>query len=238
MVGVEDCSYSTLRELESLSRLIALTFDKCSVDVIYSNLDLRFKLTRYALKVGGEGSVYLDTSIMKTYNKIIDLEVTESTPLGDWIGLLLRNSDFVQSRGKGSKNVVVELQHVKDLRLARCDSLNIHCQNNIPFSKLEMLEVLACHRLRHLFCVSLADDEEEGISRRTHTRRGVIKFPNLYCLKLRGLQCFTHFCSDAVEGIEFPLLRAMHFLGLREFQNFWPRANVAITDSTPLFNEK
>ncbi|KAM3288846.1 hypothetical protein P3S67_022276 [Capsicum chacoense] len=112
--------------------------------------------------------------------------------------------------------------------------------NNIPFSKLEMLEVLACHRLRHLFSVSLAcpDDEEEGISRRTHTRRGVIKFPNLYCLELRGLQCFTHFCSDAVEGIEFPVLRAMHFLGLREFQNFWPRANDAITDSTPLFNEK
>ncbi|KAF3633265.1 putative disease resistance protein-like [Capsicum annuum] len=240
MAGVEDCSYSTLRELESLSRLTALTFDKCSVDVIYSNLDLSSKLTRYALKVGGEGSVYLDTSIMETYNKIIDLEVTESTPLGDWIGLLLSNSDFVQSRGKGSKNVVVKLQHVKDLRLSECDSLNIHCQNNIPFSKLKMLEVLACHHLRHLFCVSLAcpDDEEEGISRRTHTRRGVIKFPNLYCLKLRGLQCFTHFCSDAVEGIEFPLLRAMHFLGLREFQNFWPRANDAITDSTPLFNEK
>ncbi|PHT37314.1 hypothetical protein CQW23_25014 [Capsicum baccatum] len=91
MVGVEDCSYSTLRELESLSRLTALTFDKCSEDVIYSNLGLSSKLTRYALKVG---EVYMDFSIMKTYDKIIALKVTEGK-LGDRIRLLLRNSEFV-----------------------------------------------------------------------------------------------------------------------------------------------
>ncbi|PHT37294.1 hypothetical protein CQW23_24994 [Capsicum baccatum] len=162
---VEDCSYSTLRELESLSRLTALTFDECSVDVIYSgipykfdipwaiwnpplnrreslqpdNLGLSSNLTRYFLKVGG---VYMGTSIMETYNKIIALEVTKSTPLGDWIRLLLRNSEFVSSEGKGSKNVVVELQNVKDLRLADCDLLNIHCLNNIPSPKLERLQVL------------------------------------------------------------------------------------------------
>ncbi|KAM3288788.1 hypothetical protein P3S67_022218 [Capsicum chacoense] len=42
---------------------------------------------------------------------------------------------------------------------------------------------------------------------------------------------------DAVEGI-FPLLREMLLKELPEFQNFWPRANNAITDSNPLFNEK
>ncbi|PHU05963.1 hypothetical protein BC332_26785 [Capsicum chinense] len=129
-------------------------------DVIYSNLGLSSKLTRYALTVGG---VYMGTSIMETYDKIIALEVTESTPLGDWIRLLLRNSEFVFSRGKGSKNVVVELQNVKDLNVGFCDSLNIHCQNNIPFPKLERLEVSYCDHLRHLFRASLAcpDDEEE-----------------------------------------------------------------------------
>ncbi|PHT27497.1 hypothetical protein CQW23_32901 [Capsicum baccatum] len=44
VVGVEDCSYSTLRELESLSRLTALTLDGCSKDVIYSNLGLSSNL--------------------------------------------------------------------------------------------------------------------------------------------------------------------------------------------------
>ncbi|KAF3673214.1 putative disease resistance protein-like isoform X2, partial [Capsicum annuum] len=163
LVGVEDCSYSTLRELESLSRLTALTLDGCSKDVIYSNLGLSSKLTRYALKMGGR---YTITSFMETYNKAIDLDVTKGTPLGDWIRLLLRNSECVSSSGKGSKNVVFELQNVKDLRLSDCDSLNIHYQNNISFPKLERLEEL------------------------------------------------------------------------RVFQNFWPTANNAITDSNPLFNEK
>ncbi|PHT27493.1 hypothetical protein CQW23_32897 [Capsicum baccatum] len=193
MVSVEDCSYSILRELESLSRLTALRLDKFSLDVIYSNLGLSSKLTRYALIVGGV--------CMETYDKIIALEVTKSTPLGDWIRLLLRNSEFVFSRGKGSKNVVVELQNVKDLRLVDCD---------FPNSK----------------------------GWRTHIRPDVIKFPNLYHLELDALGCFTHFCSDAVEGIEFPLLREMYLGRLSEFQNFWPRANNAITDSNPLFNEK
>ncbi|KAM3288800.1 disease resistance protein SUMM2-like isoform X1 [Capsicum chacoense] len=237
MVGVEDCSYSTLRELESLSRLTALSFDECSEDVIYSNLGLSSKLTRYAFNVG---EVYMDFPIMKTYNKIIALEVTESTPLGDWIRLLLRNSKVVLSSGKGSKNVVVELQNVKYLMLVDCDSLSIHYQNNISFPKLEWLEVTFCDHLRHLFRASLAfpDDEEEGISRRKHIRADVIKFPNLHRLTLGDLGCFKHFFSDTVEGIEFPLLRAMHFRRSPEFQNFWPRANNAITDSNPLFNEK
>ncbi|KAF3614655.1 putative disease resistance protein-like isoform X2 [Capsicum annuum] len=226
VVGVKHCSYSTLRELESLSKLTALTTNDCSEDVIYSNLGLSSKLT---LKMGGR---YTITSFMETYNKIIDLEVTEGTPLADWIRHLLRNSEFVDSNGKGSKNVVFELQNVKDLRLSFCDSLNIHCQNNIPFPKLERLEVRECDHLRHLFHASLAcpDDEEEGIARRTHIRPDVIKFPNLYYLELGYLECFTHFCSYTVEGIEFSLLS--------EFQNFWPRANNAITDTNPLFNEK
>ncbi|PHT96273.1 hypothetical protein BC332_34801 [Capsicum chinense] len=114
VVGVKHCSYSTLRELESLSKLTALTINDCSEDVIYSNLGLSSKLTWYALSVGRRNR---ENSIMNTYNKIISLEVTKSTPLGDWIRHLLRNSEFVDSNGKGSKNVVVELQNVKDLRL-------------------------------------------------------------------------------------------------------------------------
>ncbi|PHT96835.1 hypothetical protein BC332_34243 [Capsicum chinense] len=237
VVGVKHCSYSTLRELESLSKLTALTINDCSEDVIYSNLGLSSKLTRYALSVGRRNR---ENSIMNTYKKIISLEVTKSTPLADWIRHLLRNSEVVDSNGKGSKNVVVELQNVKDLKVGFCDSLNIHCQNNIPFPKLERLKLIYCDHLPHLFRASLAcpDDEEEGISRRTHIRGDVIKFPKLYRLELGYLLLLTHFFSDTVEGIEFSLLREMHFWSIPKFQNFWPTADNAITDSNPLFNEK
>ncbi|KAM3288776.1 hypothetical protein P3S67_022206 [Capsicum chacoense] len=255
VVGVEHCSYSTLRELESLSRLAALTLVECSKDVIYSNLGLSSKLTRYALTVGED---CISTSNMGSYNTNISVEVTETTPLGDWIRSLLRKSECVCSRGNGSKNVLTELQldefqNVKDLCLGQCDSLahllNIHCQNNISFPKLESLLVSGCSSLQYLLCVSLAagkstvgfpgaaaDDEEDEMSRRTHIQ--VIKFPNLHSIKLESLEWFTHFCSDTVEGIEFPQLRKMVFGDLPEFQNFWPRANNSITDSNPLFHQK
>ncbi|KAF3673170.1 putative disease resistance protein-like isoform X2 [Capsicum annuum] len=252
--GIQDCSYSTLRELESTSRLTALTLDECSEDVIYSNLGLSSKLTRYILHVGGDDT---DSSSTDNYSKIIGLEVTETAPLGDWICRLLRQSEVVHSTGKGSKNVLTELQrdgfqNVEDLRLYECDSLthslNIYCQNNIPFPKLKRLVVSECGGLQYVFRVSWAgvsstvacpaEDEETEISHKTHIGQGIIKFPNLYELELRRLPCFTHFCYDTVEGIEFPHLQVMAFYTLPEFQTFWPTVNNSITHSNPLFHEK
>nr|XP_025886542.1 uncharacterized protein LOC112940044 [Solanum lycopersicum] len=246
MVRVAHFSYSTLSELESLSRLTAPTLSKCSRDVIYSNLGLSSKLTRYALTLG---RVYRTTSTIDDYDKNISLEVTK---LGDRICHKLRKSKNVYSTGKGSKNVLTELQLVefqivKYLCLDDCDSLThllkIQCQNNIPFPELKRLEVSRCRGLQYAFCVSLAggswivvspNDEEEEISRRTCE---VIKFPNLYELDLHSLECLTHFCSDSVEGIEFPPLREMNFFELPEFQNFLPTTNNSITHSNPLFDE-
>ncbi|KAH0729512.1 hypothetical protein KY289_000700 [Solanum tuberosum] len=228
MVGVKKFSFSTFRELESLSRLSSLTLSECSEDVIYSNLGLSSRLTRYALKVGRAGR-YLDTSLM---DKMMDLVVSKSTPLGDWIRHMLRESEYVFSIGKGSKNVLTELllggfQNVKHLRLSGCDSLThllkIHGHNNIPFPKLQRLEVHFCVSLKYLFSGGMVQ---------------VIKFPYLYELHLEALYCLTHFFSDNVEGIEFPLLRKMRFNILQEFQNFWPTANNSSTDSNPLFHEK
>ncbi|KAH0710944.1 hypothetical protein KY284_012371 [Solanum tuberosum] len=200
MMKVEDCSYSTLSDLESLSRLTTLTLSYCSRDVIYSNLVLPSKLTRYTLKVG-EATLRRDY-----YDKNIALEVTETTPLGDWIRHLLKESEFVYSTGKGSNNVLTELQLNK-------------------FQNVKRLSLFDYDLVTFLW----------NISGRTHE---VIKFPNLYELKLEFLQCLTHFCSDNVEGIEFPRLRKMKFYGLPEFQNFWPTANNSITHSNPLFHEK
>uniref|UniRef100_A0A0V0H4A9 Putative ovule protein n=1 Tax=Solanum chacoense TaxID=4108 RepID=A0A0V0H4A9_SOLCH len=143
---------------------------------------------------------------MGDYGKKIALNVTETVPLGDWICRLLKECEVVHSMGKGSNNVLAELQlnelqNVKVLGLFNCD--------------------LVTHLLK--------------ICGRTHE---VIKFPNLNELELQSLECLTHFCSDNVEGIEFPLLWRMSFDELPEFQNFWPTTNNSITDSNPLFDEK
>ncbi|KAL3357789.1 hypothetical protein AABB24_018137 [Solanum stoloniferum] len=202
MIGVEDCCYSTLRELESLSKLTALTLGICSEDVIYSNLRLPSRLTRYTLKVG-----YASTMTKGDYGKNIELKVTETAaPLGDWICRLLKECEVVHSNGKGSNNVLAELQ-----------------QNELQ--NVKVLGLSNCDLVTHLL----------DICGRTHE---VIKFPNLNELRLKSLECLTHFCSDNVEGIEFPLLWIMSFKGLPEFQNFSPTTNDSITDSNPLFNEK
>lgn len=203
MVGVEDCSYFTLRELESLLRLTSLTLSRCFGDVIYSNLSLSSKQARYALNVGGPFVVSLS---MDDYDKSISLEVTETTQLDDWIYHLLKESEFVVSTGYGSNFVLTQLQ------------LN-------EFQNIKCLRLTFCKLVTHLL----------NISRRIHE---VIKFPNLYDLKLEYLECLTHFCNTAVEGIEFPRLRKMLFHYLPEFQNFWPTANNSITHSSPLFDEK
>ncbi|TMX02901.1 hypothetical protein EJD97_019341 [Solanum chilense] len=247
IMNVRNCSYSTLRELESLSRLTALTLSECSGDVIYSNMGLTSKLTQFAITVG---KAYRATTSMDDYDKNISLEVTETAPLGDWIRHLLSKSDLVHSTGEGTKNVLAELQldefqNVKYLCLKSSDSLtHIQCQNNVSFPKLEKLEVRKCRSLQYVFLVSLAgesstvaflDDEEGEISRRTHE---VIKFPNLYDLNLLSLKGLSHFCNDTVDGIEFPRLRNMNFMDLPEFKNFWPTANNFILGSNPLFDEK
>ncbi|KAH0773216.1 hypothetical protein KY290_010353 [Solanum tuberosum] len=201
MVGVEDCSYSTLRELESLSKLTTLTLVECSRDVIYSKLVLPSKLTRYTIKAGDAFN-----AIMDDYGKNIDFKIMETTPLGYWICHLLKESEFVSSYGKGSNNVLTELQ------------LN-------EFQNVKYLHLSSCDLVTHIL----------NISGTTHE---VIKFPNLYELELEYLVCLTHFCSDNVDGIEFPQLRNMTFRNLLEFQNLWPTANNSIAHSNPLFDEK
>ncbi|WMV38705.1 hypothetical protein MTR67_032090 [Solanum verrucosum] len=171
--------------------------ERISADVIYSHLSLSSKLARYALTVG---------SSMHDYDKVISLEVTETAQLDDWICHLLKESEFVDSTGDGSNNVLTELQ------------LN-------EFQNIKYLRLSYCKLVTHLL----------NISRRIHE---VIKFPNLYDLKLEFLECLTHFCNTTVEGIEFPRVRKMLFHYLPEFQNFWPTANNSITHSSPLFDEK
>ncbi|KAH0676470.1 hypothetical protein KY285_024271 [Solanum tuberosum] len=199
--------YSSLKRISGgvLSKLLAQLEELHMVevdlrdDLMYSNLGLPSKLTRYTLTLGGE----TDKEIMPLigdYDNSIALEVTETAPLGDWICHLLKESEFVSSTGKDSNNALTELQ-LNELQNVKC----------LCFSD--------CDLLTHLLKI-------------THK---VIKFPNLYELRLGDLKCLTHICSDNVERIEFPLLQKMIFYGLPEFQKFFP---TSINDSNPLFDEK
>uniref|UniRef100_A0A3Q7J940 AAA+ ATPase domain-containing protein n=1 Tax=Solanum lycopersicum TaxID=4081 RepID=A0A3Q7J940_SOLLC len=200
-------------EIGNLTKLIILEFwnkykaleristDQCARNVAYCKLVLPSKLTRCNIRVGFgyEERTY-------DYDKSIALEVTETTPLADWICHLLKKSEYVRSRGESSNNVLNELQ------------LN-------EFQNVKYLHLSACNLVTHIF----------NISRTTHE---VIKFPNLYELKLQDLECLTHFCSDNVDGIEFPQLQKLTFRDLPKFQNLWPTANNFITHPNPLFHEK
>lgn len=59
MMEVQHCSYSILRDLDSLTRLTALTLIKYSGDVVYSNLGLSSKLKRHTLKVSQWGFSFI-----------------------------------------------------------------------------------------------------------------------------------------------------------------------------------
>ncbi|XP_015160468.1 probable disease resistance protein At4g27220 isoform X2 [Solanum tuberosum] len=183
---VECCSYSTLSELESLSRLTALTLSKCAEDVIYSNLGLSSKLTRYNLTAG----VRWTTSIMDEYDydRNITLEVTKTSPLGNWICHLLKESEFIHSTGKGSNNVLTELQlnklqNVKCLHLARCDlvthllKISERTHEIIEFPNLYKLELQYLECLTH-FCSDTVE---------------AIEFPQLRKMIFDGLPNFQNF---------------------------------------------
>ncbi|WMV08364.1 hypothetical protein MTR67_001749 [Solanum verrucosum] len=172
MVGVVD-----LREVESLSKLSALALHKCCSDAIYINLDLPSKLTWYTLRLGREAD---NERLPKgRYDKNIALEVTGTAPLVDWICHMLKESELVHSIGKGSINMLTELQlnefqNVKDLSLSKCDLVTHLLKTTyevIKFPNLYNLDLACLECLTH-FCSATI----EGI-----------EFPRLHNMYLGGL---------------------------------------------------
>ncbi|XP_049401510.1 probable disease resistance protein At1g61300 [Solanum stenotomum] len=172
-----------------LSNLTALTLNKCSGDVMYSNLGLPSKLTQYALTVGGATSRMDDYD----YDKNIALEVTETSPLGDWICHLLKKSEVVQSSGKGSNNVLTELQqnkfqNIKVLGLYECDSVTHLLKRTHEVIKIPNLHEL---HLRTLHCLThFCSGNVEGI-----------EFPLLRRLRFDDLPAFQNLQPTANNSI-------------------------------------
>ncbi|KAH0780325.1 hypothetical protein KY290_006752 [Solanum tuberosum] len=124
-------------------------------DVMYSNLGLPSKLTRYTLRMG---EFYLGVSRFDDYDKYIALHV-KKTSLGDWICHLLKESEFVDSTGRGSKNMLTvlqlnEFQNVKCLHLSHCNLVTHLLKTThevIKFPNLYLLSIHHMHCLTH-FC--------------------------------------------------------------------------------------
>ncbi|KAL3357827.1 hypothetical protein AABB24_018163 [Solanum stoloniferum] len=154
-------------------------------DVMYSNLDLPSKLTRYTLTMG-DGTY----SGIDDYNKNICLKVSETAPLGDWICHLLKESEFVYSRGKGFNNVLTELQlnefqNVKYLWLSDCDLVTHLLKRTHEVIKFPNLYKL---NLEFLKCLThICSDNVERI-----------EFPLLRKMSFYELPEFQNFCPTAI----------------------------------------
>ncbi|KAG5583583.1 hypothetical protein H5410_054210 [Solanum commersonii] len=185
IIALERISGGVLSKLAQLEELHIMKVKDLS-DVIYSNLDLPSKLTRYTLDMV---VAYSGISSIDEYDKSIRLHVTETAPLGDWICQLLKESEFVQSYGEGSNNVLTELQlneflNVKSLGLYECDSMTHLLKTThevIKFPNLYELQLVNLICLTH-FC---SDNVER------------IEFPQLRIMIFCELPEFQNFRSTA-----------------------------------------
>ncbi|XP_049396971.1 disease resistance protein UNI-like [Solanum stenotomum] len=183
--GLKRISGGVLSKLAQLEELHIVGVEDLS-DVIYNNLDLPSKLARYTLKTGG---AYIGIPSIGNYDKIIALEVTKTAPLGDWICHLLKESKFVSCRGKGSNNVLTELQlnefqNVKFLRLFGCDLVTHLLKTTHEVIKFPNLYEL---QLVNLMCLThICSDSVE-----------CIEFPQLQRMFFYGLPEFQNFRPTA-----------------------------------------
>ncbi|XP_049396972.1 probable disease resistance protein At4g27220 [Solanum stenotomum] len=184
-IKLKRISAGVLSKIAQLEELHMLGVKDLS-DVIYSNLGLPSKLTRFTFVMV---VAYPGISSIYDYDKSIRLDVTETAPLSDWICQLLKESEFVYSYGEGSNNVLTELQlnefqNVKCLGLYDCDSMTHLLKTThevIKFPNLYELSILLMHCLTH-FC---SDNVER------------IEFPQLRKMYLLELPEFQNFRPTA-----------------------------------------
>uniref|UniRef100_K4D0G1 Uncharacterized protein n=1 Tax=Solanum lycopersicum TaxID=4081 RepID=K4D0G1_SOLLC len=145
-----------------------------------------YKCLRRSYDHLGENEV---VSSIDEYDKSIDLVVTETAPLGNWICHLLKERKFVSSRRNGYNNVLTKLQlnefqNVKFLCLFDCDlvtHLSKRTHEVIKFPNLYYLE------LGHLGCLThICSDNVERI-----------EFPPLQTMFFFELPEFQNFTPTA-----------------------------------------
>ncbi|XP_049400075.1 probable disease resistance protein At1g61310 [Solanum stenotomum] len=228
IMGVEDCSYSTFREVESLSKLTALSLRECSEDVIYipSNLGLSSKLARD--NVEGIEFPLLREMLLWSLPELQNLwpkannSITDSNPLFD---------------------EKVSCPNLELLSIDEANSISALCSPQLPtdyFTKLQTLQVSHCGKLRNLMSPSVAkgllnlkklqiencESMEEVITK----GEGIMTlFPLLEILDFRNLPKLGHFFLTEC-ALKFPFLEGVNIEDCPEMKTF---VQQGISVSTP-----
>ncbi|WMV30013.1 hypothetical protein MTR67_023398 [Solanum verrucosum] len=218
MLGVEHFSYSTLTELESLSRLTAMTLSDCSGDVIYSNLALSSKLARYALTVGRACKA---TSITNNYDRIIVLEVTETCPLEYCFQL------FIISALCSRQLPITYFNKLVKLRVFECKKLRNLMSPSVAKG------VLNLRILKIGYCESM---EEVITEEEQHGEEVMPLFPLLEKLELCRLPRLGHFFLTK-HALKFLFLKAVEISNCPEMETFVQQGYVSIPSLESVKND-
>ncbi|XP_028052767.1 disease resistance protein At4g27190-like [Camellia sinensis] len=178
---------ASLRELQSLSDLKILEVYIPNAALLPRN-PLFADLTKYKIRIGDNGwwSVF-------PFQKHLLLKLDKSIALHDGVSKLLKCTELLSLRGKGSRNVVHEfvqdgVQHLKYLSIESCDML--FCLVNTTdlsldssaaiFPILESLNLDDLRRLKEICCGQLPEGS----------------FGKLRTLTLQHLPSLTHFLVE------------------------------------------
>uniref|UniRef100_A0A3Q7IIB6 Disease resistance protein At4g27190-like leucine-rich repeats domain-containing protein n=1 Tax=Solanum lycopersicum TaxID=4081 RepID=A0A3Q7IIB6_SOLLC len=220
---IERISTGVLSSLVQSEELHMVVVEYCSYSTL-SELKFSSRLTALTLSKCAKDVIYSNLSLS---SKLIRYNLTVSDM---WTSIM---DDY-------DRNITLEVMETRPLGNWICHLLKesefIH---SIVKGSNNVLTELQQNKLQNVKCLRLARcNLVTHLLTSSRRRHEIIKFFNLYELKLQYLKCLTHFCSDNVEAIKFPQLRKMIFDELLKFQNFWPTANDSITISNPLFHEK
>ncbi|PHT59253.1 hypothetical protein CQW23_01616 [Capsicum baccatum] len=178
----------------------------------------------------------------------MDLQVTETTPLGAWISHMLRKSALVLLCRKGSKNVLIKLlmdrfQNLKDLSLGDCESVEQLLDTDVDFVATSGNFVFPLLELESLGRLSLWNDNITfaQLGRLDVRRCGSLQY--LFSVSLAG-SSFKHIdvtvaCSyDGEEEIYRrkhigPEMKMVQVNG-----TFYVCQKETLTDSNPFFDGK
>ncbi|CAN4118668.1 unnamed protein product [Withania somnifera] len=151
-------SNASVGELEALSNLSTLEIQIADARAIPRSMILSSKLTKYAISVRD----VLPNNVEKRFQRAMYLFLPTMSPLADWIRLTLRNTEYLDLVGEGSKNALKELipmafQHVKVLQINNCDIMEflVNTRNCIVqgagvFPVLELLNLVDLTSLQEI----------------------------------------------------------------------------------------
>ncbi|CAL5420704.1 unnamed protein product [Camellia sinensis] len=242
----EERRNASLRELQSLSDLRILEIYIPDAKLLPRS-PLFTDLTQYKIQIGDNA-----WWSMFPFRKHLLLKLDNIIALDGGVSKLLKCTELLSLKGKGSWNVVHELvkdgaQHLKELSIESCDMLlcladtmDLSVDSLMLFSLYWTQTTVSLHNLR--FIEELVRLQELRISKCAMIREVIwkgrgedghatnkIEFPRLEYMSLRQLEGLTGF-SLGIDKIEFPQLKTLHIKNLPKIKSFFPNESTVHSD--------